>query len=83
MVPLPLPEAPVVTVSQLLLLAAVQVHPLVVVIVSVERPPPLGIDGFVGDTVNAHAAASVTVTVCPATVSVPLREELVVFAAAV
>jgi hypothetical protein len=82
-VPLALPLLPLVTVNQLELLDAVHEQPLVVVTVLLPGPPSLASDALVGDTVKAHAAASVTVIVCPATVKVPLRDELVVFAAAV
>ena len=81
--PLPVPVPPADTVSQLVLLVAVHVHPLAVVTVSLEGPPVAGMEGLVGDTVNAQAAASVTVTVFPAIVIVPVRDDEVVFAAAV
>jgi hypothetical protein len=80
---LPLPFPPADTVNQLALLVAVHVHPLVVVTVSVEGPPLAGIEGLVGDTAKAQGAACVTVTVIPATVIVPVRDELSVFAATV
>jgi hypothetical protein len=80
-VPLALPLPPLVTVNQLVLLVAVHEQPLVVVTVLLPGPPLLANDALVGETVKAHAAASVIVTACPATVSVPLREEPVVFAA--
>jgi hypothetical protein len=62
---------------------AVHVQPPVVVTVSLEGPPLAGIEGLVGETLNAHGAACVTVTVIPATVIVPVREDVNVFAAAV
>jgi hypothetical protein len=83
-VPLPLPLAPAVIVNQLALLVAVHVQPLVVVTVSVAAPPAAVADGLVGETVKAHgAAACVTVTVVPAIVIVPVRDDVNVFAAAV
>ena len=77
--------APLVTVSQLALLTAVQPQPGVVVTVTVAGPPLLPIDALVGDTAKLHAAAPlwVRVTVFPATVSVPLRDVVAVLAAAV
>ena len=50
-VPLPLPLAPLVIVSQLALLVAVQPHPLVVVTPTVAAPPLAVGDALVGDTV--------------------------------
>jgi hypothetical protein len=49
-VPLALPLAPLVTVIQLALLAAVQAHPLVVDTPTVAAPPALVGDALVGDT---------------------------------
>jgi hypothetical protein len=68
-------------VIQLSLLVAVQLHPLVVVTVTLAGPPAAGLVGFSGATVKAHAPACVTVTVWPATVSVPVRPEVEVLAA--
>ena len=60
---------------------AVQLHPVVVVTLTVVVPAALPTDGLSGDTVNVHgAAACVTVTVCPATVTVPVRAVVAVFA---
>jgi hypothetical protein len=73
-----------VIVSQVSLLVAVHVQPVLVVMVSVAAPPLAVAVGLVGDTVNAHgAAACVTVTVTPAIVIVPVRDVVSVFAAAV
>ena len=72
------------TVIQLALLVAVQLHPDVVVTATDAAPPADVALGFVGETVNVQAAAAcVTVTVCPATVSVPVRLDVAVFAATV
>ena len=64
---------------------AVQVQPLVLVTAIVLAPPLAVGDADVGDTpkVQAGAAAWVIVTACPATVSVAVREEVVVLAATV
>jgi hypothetical protein len=82
-VPLPLPEAPAVTVNQLVaLLTAVQLQPVPAVTVTV---PVVAADvGFddVGEIVNVHGTpACVTVNVCPPIVIVPVRELVVVLAA--
>jgi hypothetical protein len=50
-VPLPVPLAPDVILSQLALLVAVHVHPLVVVNVTLPDPPPLACDADAGLTV--------------------------------
>ncbi len=69
---------------QLALLAADHAQPLVVVTVTLAAPPLALGDGLVGETVNEHgAAACVTVTVWPATVIVPVRDEVDVFVATV
>jgi hypothetical protein len=73
-----------VIVSQLALLVAVHAQPLVVVTVAVAAPPLAVALGFVGETEYPHgAAACVTVTVVPAIVIVPVRDDVSVFAAAV
>jgi hypothetical protein len=77
------PLAPLVTVSQLILLAAVHVQPGVVVSVTVPVPPLAAIVTVAGETANAHAPFCVTVTVWPATVSAPVRDDVDVFAATV
>ncbi len=81
---MPLPLAPLVIVSQLAPLVAVQAHPAVVVTATLAVPPPLTMDCVVGVAVKTHAVPLwVTVTVRPATVSVPVRDDVEVFAAAV
>ena len=83
-VPLPLPLAALVIVSQLASLVAVHAQPAVVVTATLAVPPPLTIACVVGAAVKLHAAPlCVTVTVCPATVSVPLRDAVEGLAAAV
>ena len=83
-VPLPLPLAPDVMVSQASLLVAVQLQPAAVVtLLLLELAAAPGVS-VVGDTVNVHgggAPAWVTVTVWPAMVSVPVRGDVPVFAA--
>lgn len=80
--PLPLPLAPLVMVTQKSPLEAVQLQFDVVVTVTV----PVVAAGDVrlvdvGAIVNVQGAAGcVTVNVCPAIVSVPVREVVVVFA---
>jgi len=71
-------------VSQETLLVAVQSHPAVVVTAIVFVPPTAGTDWKSGVTLKAHddAEACVTVNVCPAIVSVPVRVVPVEFAAA-
>jgi hypothetical protein len=70
-VPLPVPLL-VVTVIQLVLVVAVQLQPAPAV--TVEDNDAAAAPGVcdVGDTANVHAPACVMVTVCPATVSVPV-----------
>jgi hypothetical protein len=54
-VPLPLPDAPLVSVSQLVsLLAALQPHPSAVRTSNVPVPPPARTDADVADSENAH-----------------------------
>jgi hypothetical protein len=76
-VPLPAPDAVPVTISQSALFdVAVQVQPDCVVRVIVPPPPPAVNICDVGAIEYEHvaaAAACVTVNVCPATVSVPVR----------
>ena len=82
-VPLPLPFAPPVTVSQpLALLVAVQLHPVPPMTLTV---PVAAIDEVrfddVGEIVNVQGAPGcVTVNVCPPIVSVPVREVVPVLA---
>jgi hypothetical protein len=70
--PLPVPLPPVVIVIQLALLVALQAQPAVDVTATFSPPPAGSNSADVGDTVNAHDPACVSVTVCPATVSVPV-----------
>jgi hypothetical protein len=83
-VPLPVPLLPPVTVIHaVLLLTPVQVHPLVVVTAAVCDPPAASTLCAVGAMLKLHAPACVTVSVCPAIVSVPVRGVADVFAATV
>jgi hypothetical protein len=76
--PLPEPDAPAVTVSHpVLLLTAVHAQPVgaVTATVPVLLPEPMLCD--VGEIVSVQVMpAWVTVNVCPATVSVPVRDEV-------
>jgi hypothetical protein len=82
-VPLPDPLAPLVSVSQLALLVAVQVQPAGAVTVTEPLPPPATMFSVVADSVYVQATpACVTVTLCPATVTVVLRDEVAIFAVA-
>jgi hypothetical protein len=81
-VPLVEPLAPEVTVIHDALLAAVQLHPLVVVTVAEPVVAPAATLWVVGEIAKLHgAAACVTVSVCPAIVSVPVRGVVTVLAA--
>jgi hypothetical protein len=82
-VPLAVPLDPVVTVIHVALLVAVQPHPVPDVTDTLAAPPAAGAVGFSGDTVNVQAGSWVTVTVRPATVSVPVRLLLEGFTATV
>jgi hypothetical protein len=83
-VPVPDPLALLVMVNHDALLAAVQVHPVGAVTVIEPVPPGIGMVRTVGVSVDAHGApACVTATVCPAMVSVAVRDDIAVFAAAV
>ena len=79
---MPLPVAPAVMVIHVALLEAVQAQP--VAAVTVTEPVPAA-DVTVADAeeiVGAHGvAACVTVNVLPAIVSVPVRDDVPVFAA--
>ena len=80
---MPLPDAPAVTVSQLVaLLTAVQLQPVPAVTVTV--PVVAAEVGFndVGEIVNVQGTpACVTVKVWPPIVIVPVRDVVLVFAA--
>ena len=80
--PLPVPLLPLLIDSHVALLVAVHPQTLVVVTEAVELPPAAATLCVVGDSVYAHAAACVTVKVCPAIVSVPVRELVAVLTAA-
>ena len=81
---MPLPEAPAVTVSQLVtLLTAVQLQPVpaLTVTVPVVAVADVRLDD-VGAIVKVHGTpACVTVKVCPPIVIVPVRELVLVLAA--
>ena len=62
-VPFPLPLAPLVMVSQLALLVAVQLHPAPAVTLAELDPAAAALVAAVGATLKVHAAACVTVTV--------------------
>ena len=82
--PSPEPLAPLVTVSHAAPLVAVHVHPVGAVNVTEPLPPPATMFSVVVDSVYVQGApACVTVTLCPATVRVALRDEVLVFAVAV
>jgi len=80
-VPFPVPLPPELIVIHVALLVAVHPQPVPAVTATLAAPPAAVALGFVGDTPNAHAAACVTVTVWPATVIVPVRGLVTVFAA--
>jgi hypothetical protein len=81
-VPLPVPLAPDVTVMNGALLDDVHAHPVVVVTVTEPGPPAPGIDCVPGEIENEQEPADwFTVNVLPATVSVPERLCVAVFAA--
>jgi hypothetical protein len=79
-VPLPVPAAPDVIVIHDALLVAVHAHPDVVVMETVAVPPPATKPSDVGVTVARQLPSWVIVTVCPATVSVPVRGAPLMFA---
>ena len=82
--PEPVPLAPLEIVTHDAPLVAVQLHPEVVVTVTVPPPPAADNDWLVGEIVYEQGAAAwVTVNVLPPTVSVPVRETVPVFAATV
>ena len=67
------------------LLTAVQPHPLAEVTVTMPGPPAAGTDWLAGEIENEQVGVAplwLTVKVCPATVSVPVRELVDVLAAA-
>lgn len=81
-VPDPVPLAPLVMVTHVDPLDAVQLQFDDVVTVTVPVPPLAGSVALVGEMVNVQGAAGcVTVNVCPAIVIVPVRDVVAVFAA--
>lgn len=81
-VPLPEPLAPPATVTQPAPLVADQPHPVVVVTARLAGPPPAATACVEGEMVNVQFAPDwVTVNVCPAMVSVPVRGVVAVVAA--
>ena len=80
-VPLPLPEAPLVTVIHDAALPAVQAQPAAAVTDTVPVRFPDVTDRLAGEIVNVQPAACEIENVCPAIVSVPVRTVGVVFAA--
>ena len=72
-VPLPLPVLPEVIVIHGELLAAVQVHPVDVVTVTLPVPPVALTFKLVGETVKVQPDCWLTVKVCPPAVIVPVR----------
>ena len=80
--PFPLPLAPDVMVNQDSLSVAVQLQPAVVVTFTLAVLAVAAGFSEVGATENTHGAAAwVTVTVCPAIVSVAVRVDVIVLAA--
>ena len=83
-VPLPEPLAPLVIVSHVALFVAVHVQPVAAVTATEPLPPAATMFCVAGDRATVHETPDcVTVTVCPATVTVALREDVDVLAAAV
>ena len=78
--PLVVPDPPLVTVIHDVLLTPVQLHPLVVVTPVVNGPPAAVAVCEVDERVKLHVPVCVTVSVCPAIVSVPVRGVVAVFA---
>ena len=72
--PLPVPDAPLVTVIHALLLTAVHGQPVPIATVLLPVPPAAVNDWLDGDSEDEHEVPPwVTVNVAPATVSVPVR----------
>ena len=80
-VPLPLPLAPEPIVIQGALLVAVHAQPAAVVTATLPVPPPAATVAAPGAIENAQPLSWLTVTVWPATVSVPERGPPLVAAA--
>jgi hypothetical protein len=79
--PLPAPDAPLVTVIQLLLLTAVQLHQSAAVTVVVPGPPAAVKVWLADEIVGAHGPPCRTLTIVPPMVSDPSRLQVVVLAA--
>jgi hypothetical protein len=67
------PPIPLFTVIQVVFDIAVHEQPAPVVTLTLALPPAAPTERVIGDTVNEHVPACVTVTDCPATVTTPLR----------
>jgi hypothetical protein len=81
--PFPVPVAPAVTEIHDVDVVAVHAQPLAAVTATLVVSPAAGAVRLVGLMAYVHpAAACVTVTVCPAIVSVPVRPEVAVLAVA-
>jgi hypothetical protein len=79
---LPVPVAPAVTVIQASLLVAAQPHPGDALTVTMLEAPEAAAVVDVGESAETHETPTwVMVKVCPPTVSVPVRNEVVVLAA--
>jgi hypothetical protein len=79
--PLPVPDDPLVIVSHDALDVAVQGHPLPAVTDTEDVDAADAVVTFVGETDGAHAPLWVIVSVTPATVIVPVRADVLPFAA--
>jgi hypothetical protein len=83
---LPVPLAPLVIASQFLLLDAVHVHPLSAATATTVDSPDAGDECVVGEMEYVHGGATpacVTLNVCPAIVTEPVRCDVDVLAATV
>jgi hypothetical protein len=81
-VPLPDPLAPPVIVTHATALVAVHAQPAAAVTATLPVDAVAATEALVGATLNVQGTpACVMVTVCPATVSVPVRGDVLVFAA--
>ena len=74
-VPFPVPLDPFVIVIQLALLTAVHAHPDCVVTETVPVLAALSIVSLLGEIEYEHGALWEMLTLCPATVSVPVRAD--------
>jgi hypothetical protein len=80
-VPLPVPEDPLVMASQPVLELAVQAQVPPAVTETDDEPAVAAADTLVGDTDGLQTPSWLTVSVSPAIVSVPVRGEVLVLAA--